>query len=270
MAQVADGPGRVSGQAGFSLLETLISLGVLATGALGLAAVFAQGVRTASTSPNELVAIQKASEAVESVFAARDSHTITWAQLRNRAHGGIFLDGLSFYQTGFGTFLMDPFLLERIEVVKGPSSALYGGGNPGGFINYVSKRPGEHYRTVETGINSFGNGYIAADLGDKLSDVLSYRVNGKLSGGGWETDQADDLRGAISSDRPDMLAMACVAAHIDRSVFKTILTRVRELNGGRPGGNAEADLRACSAFQELNPKDAVIAFSRMMMVLAPA
>jgi hypothetical protein len=80
----------------------------------------------------------------------------------------------------------------------------------------------------------------------------------------------DDLRSAISSDRPDILAMACVAAHIDRSVFKTILTRVRELNGGRPGGDAEADLRACSAFQELNPKDAVIAFSRMMMVLAPA
>jgi uncharacterized protein (DUF2336 family) len=80
----------------------------------------------------------------------------------------------------------------------------------------------------------------------------------------------DDLRAAIACDRPDVLAMACVAAHIDRSVFKTILTRVRELNGGRPAGNAEADLRACSAFQELNPKDAVIAFSRMMMVVAPA
>ena len=111
---------------------------------------------------------------------------------------GIFLDGLSFYQTGFGTFLMDPFFLERIEVVKGPSSALYGGGNPGGFINYVSKHPGERYRTVETGINSFGNGYIAADIGDALSDVLSYRVNGKLSGGGWQTDHSEDLRGAIA------------------------------------------------------------------------
>lgn len=111
---------------------------------------------------------------------------------------GIFLDGLSFYQTGFGTFLMDPFFLERIEVVKGPSSALYGGGNPGGFINYVSKRPGEHHRYVETGVNSFGNGYLAADIGDTLSDALFYRVNGKLSGGGWETDHAEDLRGAIA------------------------------------------------------------------------
>jgi uncharacterized protein (DUF2336 family) len=80
----------------------------------------------------------------------------------------------------------------------------------------------------------------------------------------------EGLRAAIASDRPDILAMACVAAHIDRSVFKTILTRVRELNGGRPGGDAEADTRACAIFQELNPKDAVIAFSRMVMVVAAA
>jgi uncharacterized protein (DUF2336 family) len=79
-----------------------------------------------------------------------------------------------------------------------------------------------------------------------------------------------DLRAAIGSDRPDILAMACVAAHIDRSVFKTILTRVRELNGGRPGGDPAAEARACSTFQELNPKDAVVAFSRMVMVVAPA
>jgi uncharacterized protein (DUF2336 family) len=80
----------------------------------------------------------------------------------------------------------------------------------------------------------------------------------------------DDLRAAIACDRPDVLAMACVAAHIDRSVFKTILARVRELSGGRPGGDTEADARASAAFQELSPKDAVIAFSRMVQVMAAA
>ena len=79
-----------------------------------------------------------------------------------------------------------------------------------------------------------------------------------------------DLRAAIVTDRPEILAMACVAASIDRSVFKTILTRVRELNGGRPAGDAEAEARACAAFHELSPKEAVIAFSRMVMVVAPA
>jgi uncharacterized protein (DUF2336 family) len=80
----------------------------------------------------------------------------------------------------------------------------------------------------------------------------------------------EDLRAAIACDRPDVLAMACVAAHIDRSVFKTILTRVRELNGGCPGGDTEADARASAAFQDLTPKDAVIAFSRMVQVMAAA
>jgi uncharacterized protein (DUF2336 family) len=79
-----------------------------------------------------------------------------------------------------------------------------------------------------------------------------------------------DLRAAIACDRPDVLAMACVAAHIDRSVFKTILTRVRELNGGQPGGDPKADARASAAFKELTPKEAVIAFSRMMQVVAAA
>ncbi|MBN9073096.1 MAG: TonB-dependent siderophore receptor [Rhizobiales bacterium] len=133
---------------------------------------------------------------------------------------GVFLDGLSFYQTGFGTFLMDPFFLERIEVVKGPSSALYGGGNPGGFINYVSKRPGERHRYVETGVNSFGNGYVAADIGDKVNDVFSYRVNGKLSGGGWETDQSQDIRGTIAPSfkwQPDEATSLTVLASLSRT-----------------------------------------------------
>lgn len=114
---------------------------------------------------------------------------------------GVFLDGLSLFQTGFGTFLVDPFFLERIEVIKGPSSALYGGANPGGFVNFVSKRPtDEPLRYVETGINSFGNGYLGLDFGDKLgdSDAMNYRLTGKISGGGWETDKADDFRGTIA------------------------------------------------------------------------
>ncbi|HEY4029317.1 MAG TPA: DUF2336 domain-containing protein [Caulobacteraceae bacterium] len=80
----------------------------------------------------------------------------------------------------------------------------------------------------------------------------------------------EDLQAAVTCDRPDVLAMACVAAHIDRSVFRTILARVRELNGGKPGGDPEADTRASALFHELTPKDAVIAFSRMVQVVAAA
>lgn len=80
-------------EAGFSLLETLFSICILSAGALGMAGVFAQGMQKTTSSPNELTATQKAAEAIESVFSARDSHSITWSQLTNESRGGIFKDG---------------------------------------------------------------------------------------------------------------------------------------------------------------------------------
>lgn len=88
---------RWASDRGTSLIETAIALGVLSVGALGVAAIFTQGMARTNSSPGDLIATQKAQEAIESVFAARDSHTITWAQLRNvtgtGSDGGIFLDG---------------------------------------------------------------------------------------------------------------------------------------------------------------------------------
>jgi len=80
-------------QAGFSLVETFMAISVLTVGALGLAGVFAVGVERTTSSPNELLATQKAAAAIESVFSARDSHMLTWAQLSNVDHGGIFKNG---------------------------------------------------------------------------------------------------------------------------------------------------------------------------------
>jgi hypothetical protein len=82
---------------GTSLIETAIALGVLSVGALGVAAVFTRGMELTKSSPGDLTATQKAQEAIESLFAARDSDTVTWAQLRNvtgaDSDGGIILDG---------------------------------------------------------------------------------------------------------------------------------------------------------------------------------
>jgi hypothetical protein len=80
-------------EAGFSLAETLFAIGILTAGALGLAGVFTQGMKGATSSPNELIATQKTVEAIESVFSARDSKDLTWAQIRNQNNGGIFKVG---------------------------------------------------------------------------------------------------------------------------------------------------------------------------------
>ena len=87
-------------ESGVTLIETMIAMLVLTVGAIGMAATFLHGMQAAMSSPNELVATQKAAEAVESVYSARDSHTVTWAQLRNQAHGGIFLNTAQSIKTG--------------------------------------------------------------------------------------------------------------------------------------------------------------------------
>lgn len=83
---------RHGSQAGFSLVETIVSIGVLTTGVLGLAGVFTVGMQKMISSPLDVLATQKASEAIESVFSARDSRVVTWAQLRNVNDGGIVLN----------------------------------------------------------------------------------------------------------------------------------------------------------------------------------
>lgn len=80
-------------EAGFSLIETMVALGILATGLLGMAGLFTVGMAQMATSSANLIAREKAREAVESVHTARDTGTITWAQIRNVSDGGVFLDG---------------------------------------------------------------------------------------------------------------------------------------------------------------------------------
>ncbi len=113
---------------------------------------------------------------------------------------GVFLDGLTLFSYGFGGFQIDPFSLERIEVLKGASSVTYGGTNPGGIVNMVRKEPTDQplYYT-EIGINNNGNAYAGFDFSDKLSadGVWSYRLTGKVAGGDQYSDFTHDLRGFV-------------------------------------------------------------------------
>jgi iron complex outermembrane receptor protein len=125
-----------------------------------------------------------------------------WFYIRgfNATQSGVFLDGLTLYSYGFGGFQIDPFALERVEVLKGPASVIYGGANPGGVVNMVRKQPTDEpsYYT-ELGINNIGNAFVGVDFSDKLSadGVYSYRLTGKVAGGDTYSDFTNDLRGFI-------------------------------------------------------------------------
>lgn len=84
---------RLRSDAGFSLIETMVALGILTTALLSLAGVFAMGLRHLASSTPNLLAREKAREAVESVHTARDTRLIRWVQINNVSDGGVFVDG---------------------------------------------------------------------------------------------------------------------------------------------------------------------------------
>lgn len=85
-------------QTGFTLIEAMIAMVVLTFGILALAGVFAQGILVANMTQMDYIAQKKAQQAIETIFAARDSKQQPWANIRNvlgtsGKDGGIFLDG---------------------------------------------------------------------------------------------------------------------------------------------------------------------------------
>ncbi len=92
-----------------------------------------------------------------------------------------YLDGLKLFRGAFTAPAVDPWLLERIDIVHGPSSVLYGQASPGGFIDMISKLPTEtplHVLQFQSG--SYGLVQGAFDLGGKLTEdgTVLYRLSG--------------------------------------------------------------------------------------------
>ncbi len=85
--------------------------------------------------------------------------------------------------------------LERLDVLKGPSSVLFGQSTPGGLINATSKRPTEApYREVQVEYGSFGRKQVAADFGGPVSgdDAFLYRFTALLRDSGMQIDHSPD------------------------------------------------------------------------------
>lgn len=125
---------RACSQAGFSLLEAAIAIVMLSIGILSLAGVYAQGIVLASLSQFDYIAEKKAEEAVETIFAARDSKILAWTNIRNvsgsgGSSDGVFLVGAQPLEAAgpdglFGTADDDPSTPDTVIVGPGPDGRL--------------------------------------------------------------------------------------------------------------------------------------------------
>jgi iron complex outermembrane recepter protein len=139
-------------------------------------------------------------------------------------HGSVMtlFDGARLY-TGAGTqtFPVDPWMVEQIDVIRGPASVLYGEGATGAVINVIPKKPftGDIHNRLRLGYGSWDRQQLGLDSGGSLSERLSYRLTlNQQAGNGWvdrtgsrslalsaalRFDASDDLSFTLAHERGD-------------------------------------------------------------------
>jgi iron complex outermembrane receptor protein len=113
----------------------------------------------------------------------------------------LFLDGMRLPDgaatADWATSVIEPYGLERIEVLKGPSSVLYGQSGPGGLVNMVSKRPlATPLREILLQTGSHGRAQAAFDFSGAIDPQgqFLYRLTGLGRLSETQTDFIDDDR----------------------------------------------------------------------------
>ena len=97
-----------------------------------------------------------------------------------------YLDGLKVFtsSTGYADAQIDVSRIDRIEVVKGPASVLYGASSPGGLVALSSKLPLDRafYGATSATYGTFNLYDVEADLGGRLGKGVLWRVYGSANG----------------------------------------------------------------------------------------
>jgi len=84
---------KLRNQKGFTLLETMIASGILSVGILYLTSCYTEGLKSSYQVQVQFIAQQKAQEAMETIFTARNTKMLDWLQIANVSQNGVFKDG---------------------------------------------------------------------------------------------------------------------------------------------------------------------------------
>lgn len=126
-----------------------------------------------------------------------------WINIRgfDQSSYGLFRDNAR-WQAGGVSGQIDPYLLQEVDVVKGPSSVLFGQITPGGLVNLVTKRPpATPQNEVVLNYGSFSRKQAQLDLGGPVGDSghVRYRLTGLVRQSDSQVDYVPDDRWFIAS-----------------------------------------------------------------------
>lgn len=108
---------------------------------------------------------------------------------------GVYRDGLQLRSFGFAEFRPEIYGAQRVEVLRGPSSALYGASTPGGVVNIVSKRPpSEFFAEAKAEFGNFNYKAGMFDIGGPIagSEKVQARLTGLVRDSETQIDFIDD------------------------------------------------------------------------------
>ena len=114
---------------------------------------------------------------------------------------GVFVNGLQLRSTGFAEFQPELYGAQRVEILRGPASVLYGQGTPGGLVNIATKRPPSEF-FAEAGVEAgtFDKLEGKFDIGGPVfeSDSAFFRLTGLAREAETQVDFVDDDRRFIA------------------------------------------------------------------------
>ena len=137
-------------------------------------------------------------------------------------------DGTRLYpgRGGSSTFPFNMWSVERIEVLHGPASVLYGDGAIGGVINIIPKKPitNAQFNEAQIFFDSNMTRRVSLDSGGPVTDAVAYRLNvTKDASDGW-VDNGDSenlgISGAVRVQASDDLVFSISHDHSDREPMK--------------------------------------------------
>lgn len=134
------------------------------------------------------------------------SNRYDYVALRGFADSSVnntFLDGLNLLgdQGSYTSFQIDPYFLQRIDVLKGPGSILYGRASPGGVVALTTKKPlFQPYHEVEMTVGNRNRLEGAFDISGPIDEngVMAFRVTGLARGMDTQFDHVREQRFAIA------------------------------------------------------------------------